>query len=97
MGQMLYGNPSNSADDADVIALYLTEMVVTDDNFEGLQHLLSKAIRDRDNYVFNEEDSGLILKNIPAQLTHISEESPRKHFCICCCSTVYLEVVKLYS
>jgi hypothetical protein len=77
MEQMLYGNPSNSADDADVIAFYLSDLVVTDDNLDALQNLLGKAVRDSHNYVYNEEDTGLVLQNIPAQLTHISEEHPR--------------------
>ena len=77
LDQLLYGNPSNSAHDADVVALYLNDLVVTEENIEGLQNLLSKAIRDKQNYVYNEEDSGLVLQNIPAQLTHISEEHQR--------------------
>ena len=75
--QLLYGSKSNSAADADVVALYLTDLVVTDDNEEALRNLLSKAMDDRANYVYNEEDNGLILRNIPAQLTHISEDHRR--------------------
>jgi hypothetical protein len=77
MDQLLYGNPDNSAHEADIVALYLTDLLVTVDNKEHLQNLLSRVLRDREHYVFNEEDSSLALKNIPAQLTHMSEEEPR--------------------
>ena len=77
MEQILYGNPSNSADEADIVALYLTDLVVTEENEKHLQYLLSNALRDREHYVCNEEDSSLTLKHIPAQLTHISGDESR--------------------
>jgi hypothetical protein len=75
MAKILYGNPSNSAEDADVIALHLTDLVVTEENTVHLKGLLRKLIRDPDNYIFNEDDRGLVLQNIPAQLTHVTADS----------------------
>jgi hypothetical protein len=75
MAKILYGSSSNSARDADVIALQLTNLVVTEENIVNLQSLLRRSIEDPDSFVYNEDDGGLVLQNIPAQLTHNTEES----------------------
>lgn len=73
----MYGHPENSAKDADVIALYFTDLHLTDHNVKGVRNLLRSMIHQPEDYVFNEEDPGLQIKNIPAILVKISEGDPR--------------------
>jgi hypothetical protein len=74
---LLYGSESASAEDADVIALNFTDLEVSQDNAEELRCMLQKALRKREDYLFNEDDGGLVLKNIPAQLVAVTNEGQR--------------------
>jgi hypothetical protein len=73
----LYGDPNNTAEDADVIALYFTDLHLDEHNVGEIRHLLRKNVRNPDDYVYNEEDPGLQIKNIPAILVKIAEGDPR--------------------
>ncbi|CAE8596003.1 unnamed protein product, partial [Polarella glacialis] len=59
--QLLYGSESSSADDADVVALFLTDLVLSEENVDSLRHMLRKALRKPDEYILNEEDPGLLV------------------------------------
>ena len=74
---LLYGSATASAEDADVIALSFTDLEVTQDNAEELRHLLRKALRAPDDYLINEDDGGLVLRHIPAQLVAVTNEGQR--------------------
>ena len=74
---LLYGSPSATAEGADVVALSFTDLEVTQENAEEMRHLLRKSLRDRDDYVFNEDDGGLVLRHIPAQLVAVTNEGQR--------------------
>eukprot|EP00668_Euglena_longa_P000255 GGOE01000342.1.p1 GENE.GGOE01000342.1~~GGOE01000342.1.p1 ORF type:complete len:1064 (-),score=355.40 GGOE01000342.1:342-3062(-) len=73
----MYGTPDNSAEDADVIALYLTDLHLDEHNVGEIRHLLRKNVHQPEDYVYNEEDPGLQIKNIPAILVKIAEGDPR--------------------
>lgn len=51
----MYGHPKNSAKDADVIALYFTDLHLDDDNISEVRHLLKKNVLNASDYVYNEE------------------------------------------
>jgi hypothetical protein len=74
---LLYGSPGASAEDADVVALSFTDLLVTEDNVEGLRRMLRRALRRAEEYVFNEDDDGLVLRNIPAQLVRATDAGQR--------------------
>jgi hypothetical protein len=74
---LLYGSASASAEDADVIALNFTDLEVSQENAEEMRHLLHKALRRRDEYLTNEDDGGLVLRHIPAQLVAVTNEGQR--------------------
>ena len=56
----MYGTPSNSADGADVIALYLTDLFLDQQIAEEIRHLLSKTVRNPEDYIFNEEVTAVL-------------------------------------
>jgi hypothetical protein len=75
---LLYESEAASAKGADVVALSFTDLEVTQENAVELRNLLSKALKDdAADYVFNEEDVGLVLKHIPAQLVAVTNEGQR--------------------
>lgn len=76
---LLYGSDSASAEDADVIALFLTDLVIDARNTESLRHMLRRALgEDRGaQYIFNEEDRALLVRHIPAQLVKATEGGAR--------------------
>merc|ERR1712217_465140 len=71
--EMLYGQDC-SAQGADVIALFLSDLLVNKNTLPELRGLLRQVVRmaeDDDDYVFNEDDSELKIKSVPAQLSKI--------------------------
>ena len=74
---LLYGSVEASAEGADLIALSFTDLLVTEENVESLRRMLRKAMRGAEDYVFNEDDDGLVLRNIPAQLVRATDSGQR--------------------
>jgi len=70
---LLYSSPTNSAEDADVIALYFTDLQVTKKTLNEMQSLLRRSLRDPENYFVNEDNDFLPLKHLPAILMSASE------------------------
>ena len=75
--QLLYGSESASADNADVIALLLTDLEVTEDDAERLHRLLSKSLRNPADYIFNEDDKALVIRYLPVQQARPTEHGQR--------------------
>lgn len=76
--QVLYGNEKCSADDADVIALFLTDLLMSQDTVKDLRHMMRNAMKARAaDYIFNEDDKALLVRYIPAQLVKATEEAAR--------------------
>ena len=57
--------------------LNFTDLEVSQANAMEMRHLLHKALRKRDEYLTNEDDGGLVLRNIPAQLVAVTNEGQR--------------------
>jgi len=77
MQELLYGNEKMTAEGADVIALYLTDLEFNHETTNPQRHLLRNALRDQESYVLNEDDPALPLKYIPAILTSAKEGEAR--------------------
>ena len=81
--RLLYNSTNGSANDADVIALCLTDLRLDDvmlkKRADEVRYLLKNTLADRDNYVFNEDDKGLFFHHIPAVLIHANDGNSR--FC----------------
>ena len=75
--ELLYGSPSASAEDADVIALLLNDLVVTEESAENLQHLLLRSLRQPEDYISNEDDKALVIRHIPAHQARLTEPAQR--------------------
>lgn len=77
--QLLFSSETASAEDADVIALFLTDLVITKDTAVDLRHMLRSAMGEERaaHYVFNEDDEALAVRHIPAQLVKATEDSAR--------------------
>eukprot|EP00930_Biecheleria_cincta_P099334 TRINITY_DN9096_c0_g2_i1.p1 TRINITY_DN9096_c0_g2~~TRINITY_DN9096_c0_g2_i1.p1 ORF type:complete len:993 (+),score=167.85 TRINITY_DN9096_c0_g2_i1:57-3035(+) len=79
VNKLLYANELASAEDADVIALFVTDLLITKRTAPQLKHLLKNAMgKERANdYVFNEDDHGLLVAHIPCQLVQATEDGSR--------------------
>uniref|UniRef100_A0A7S4WHN2 EF-hand domain-containing protein n=1 Tax=Alexandrium monilatum TaxID=311494 RepID=A0A7S4WHN2_9DINO len=76
--QLLYGSEEASAEDADVVALFLTDLLISEDTAKGLRHMLRSTMKSRGaNYLFNEDDEALLVRHIPAQLVKATEDAAR--------------------
>lgn len=75
--QILYGSASSTAENADVIALLLTDLEVSEDEVEGLQHLLSRSLNNPKDYIFNEDDKALVIRHLPVQQARLTEHGQR--------------------
>lgn len=75
--QLLYGSESSSAEDADVIGLFLTDLLLNNENVDSLRHMLKKALRSPEDYIVNESDRALLIRYIPAQLVKSGEHGGR--------------------
>lgn len=76
--RLLYGSATASAEDADVVALFLTDLVITKKNAEGLRHTLKNTMgKQGAEYIFNEDDRALVVRHIPAQLIKVSDGGGR--------------------
>ena len=72
--QQLLFSDTCSADGCDVIALYLTEAFMTQECMPSFQSLLKTCMLSHaKDYVFNEDDPDLLMKQIPAEMVHCSE------------------------
>mmetsp|Transcript_8049 Transcript_8049/g.17468 ORF Transcript_8049/g.17468 Transcript_8049/m.17468 type:complete len:926 (-) Transcript_8049:48-2825(-) len=71
---LLYAHPDTSADDADVIAIFLIDLKLTEYTTDDVRHLLQKALRNGDEYILNETDVELPIRHIPAQLVRVTAE-----------------------
>jgi hypothetical protein len=77
MRQLLYGNEQNSAKNADVIALLLTDLEVSEENAESLKWLLHNSLDDAKEYMLNEDDKALVIQNLPVQQARLTENGQR--------------------
>jgi len=77
LNKLLYGTATSSAEDADIIALFVTDLLITPDNIGDLRLMLRKALKNPDQYIVNEEDNALCLQNIPAKLISTSQDAAR--------------------
>ena len=70
LSQLLYSDPTCSASSCDVIALYLTDVFISPENVNSFRSLLGRSIKTEEhaNYVLNEDDPSLLIRQIPAQL-----------------------------
>jgi len=75
--ELLYGNPNLTADNADVVALFCTDLKIQKVSFKTLQNLLKRSLNHPDDYVVNEDDPALTIKHIPAVLTSVKEGDSR--------------------
>lgn len=75
--ELLYGSPTSSAEDADVIAVHFTDLMVTEQSAEDLRFLLRRALRSPGDYIVNEDDRTLVVQYIPAQLVQDTDEGER--------------------
>eukprot|EP00931_Biecheleriopsis_adriatica_P003963 TRINITY_DN105705_c0_g1_i1.p1 TRINITY_DN105705_c0_g1~~TRINITY_DN105705_c0_g1_i1.p1 ORF type:complete len:1136 (+),score=244.28 TRINITY_DN105705_c0_g1_i1:99-3506(+) len=77
--KLLYGNTTASAEDADVVALFFTDLLISAESVECLRHLLRSSMGEERaaNYIFNADDSDLLLAHIPAQLVKAEEKGSR--------------------
>lgn len=75
--RLLYGSESGSAEDADVIAIFLTDLLLSEESVDAHRHMLQRALRNPGDYVVNEEDRNLLLRHIPAQLVKSSGNGGR--------------------
>ena len=74
--KFMYGSPSCSAEDADVVALYFTDLSL-DSEIEEMRDLLRKHMRNADDYVYNSEDPGIGLAGIPATFVNVKDGDRR--------------------
>ena len=77
MEALLYGSAEASAEDADVLALSFTDLLVTEGNAGMLRRLLKRALRKPEDYIFNEDDDGLVVRFIPVQLVRATDDGHR--------------------
>jgi len=81
----MYGNLSCSAQGADVIALYFTDLSLEgEDTVEPVRHLLKKVVPNPSEYIFNTDDPGLGLQGIPAIFVN-TKGSDRRYVAMFCC------------
>eukprot|EP00439_Symbiodinium_sp_Y106_P038226 s6995_g4.t1 len=68
--ELLYGDMACSVLKCDVIALYLTDVCIAPDDVQNFRCLLRRAMNtsEANEYVFNEDDPSLLIRQIPAQL-----------------------------
>ena len=59
---MLYNSPDNDATDADVIALFFTDLEITENTAKSLRHRLKKALKNQEDYILNEDDGALPIR-----------------------------------
>ena len=71
--QFLYGAEDNSAEDADIVALYFTDLELNESTADDLRHGLRAVMRNADDYIFNSEDPGIGIKGVPASIVKIAE------------------------
>ncbi|CAE8625902.1 unnamed protein product, partial [Polarella glacialis] len=71
--QLLYGSESASAEEADVIAVFMTDLQLNNENVNSLRYMLKKVLRDSEDYIVNESDRNLLIRYIPAQLVKPGE------------------------
>ncbi|CAE7354611.1 unnamed protein product, partial [Symbiodinium sp. CCMP2456] len=73
--RLLFTGEGGTADGADVVALFLTDLFIHPSSLNGLRSLLRNAMgADRaSEYVFNEDDPALLIRQIPAQLVKADE------------------------
>jgi len=76
---LLYSSYDASAENADVIAMYFTDLLVDRENAEHVRQLLKRSVNDKcvGKYVFNEDDHSLSIRHIPAQLVQVKENVTR--------------------
>ena len=74
---LLYNSEAGSAEGCDIIALSLTDLMLTKDTVTKARHLLKNVLRKPTNYVVNEDDNSLLFRHIPAQLCSQRELSSR--------------------
>ena len=60
-----------------MIGLLLTDLVVTEDSVETLQHLLLRSLRNPEDYISNEDDRALVIRHIPVQQARLTEQGQR--------------------
>jgi len=77
--RLLYDSEKGTAEDADVIALFLTDLFIHPSSLADLRSLLRRTLgKDRaEEYVFNEDDPALLIRQIPAQLVKATEDGLR--------------------
>eukprot|EP00291_Cryptomonas_curvata_P013486 CAMPEP_0172183244 /NCGR_PEP_ID=MMETSP1050-20130122/18872_1 /TAXON_ID=233186 /ORGANISM="Cryptomonas curvata, Strain CCAP979/52" /LENGTH=210 /DNA_ID=CAMNT_0012856829 /DNA_START=93 /DNA_END=722 /DNA_ORIENTATION=+ len=75
--ELLYGSASASAEDADVIALLLTDLILPEESVESLQHLLLRSLRNPQDYISNEDDKALVIRYLPVQQARLTEHGQR--------------------
>ena len=68
--ELLYGDTACSISQCDVIALYLTDVFIAPEDVQNFRCLLTRAMKttDANEYLFNEDDPSLLIRQIPAQL-----------------------------
>jgi len=75
--RLLYGSPECSAEDADVIAVAFTDLLITQDSVDSMRSILENSLKDHKQYHVNEQDCATCLKHIPCQLVKTSEMGDR--------------------
>lgn len=75
--ELLYGSAQSSAENADVIAVHFTDLLVTEQSAEDLRFLLRRSLRNQEDYIVNEDDRTLVVQYIPAQLVQDTDEGER--------------------
>ena len=77
--QLLYSDKACSAAECDVIALYLTDVFIPAQDVSKFRSLLRRSMKADtvDEYVLNEDDPSLLIRQIPAQLVKGADDGLR--------------------